>query len=115
MTAAERLLHLAKAGVRSTVDGSRGGLDAAQAAAHGLAWLATYVEALRQMLGWAKRLEAEQRLSEFERLLLTAAFGEYLAQIAGGIPMSQGETVRLGALGVAAHGAAPLRGRGRPT
>ena len=33
-----------------------------QAAAHGLAWLATYVEALRQMLGWAKRLEAEGRL-----------------------------------------------------
>jgi (2S)-methylsuccinyl-CoA dehydrogenase len=100
VVAAERLLHLAKASVRGTVDGGRGGLDAAQAATHGLAWLATYVEALRQMLGWAKRLEAEQRLTEFERLLLTAAFGEYLAQIAGGIPMSQGETVRLGALGV---------------
>jgi (2S)-methylsuccinyl-CoA dehydrogenase len=101
VTAAERLLHLAKAGVRSTVEATSGGLDAAQAAAHGVAWLATYVEALRQMLGWAKRLEAEQRLGEFERQLLTAAFGEYLAQIAGGIPMSQGETVRLGALGVA--------------
>jgi (2S)-methylsuccinyl-CoA dehydrogenase len=101
VTAAERLLHLAKAGVRSTVEVASGGLDAAQAATHGLAWLATYVEALRQMLGWAKRLEAEQRLGEFERQLLTAAFGEYLAQIAGGIPMSQGETVRLGALGVA--------------
>jgi (2S)-methylsuccinyl-CoA dehydrogenase len=101
VTAAERLLHLAKAGVRSMVEAAGGGLNAAQAAAHGLAWLATYVEALRQMLGWAKRLEAEQRLGEFERLLLTAGFGEYLAQIAGGIPMSQGETVRLGALGVA--------------
>ena len=61
VAAAERLLHLAKAGVRKAVDAA-GGLDAAQAAAHGLAWLATYVEALRQMLGWAKRLEAEQRL-----------------------------------------------------
>jgi (2S)-methylsuccinyl-CoA dehydrogenase len=100
VAAAERLLHLAKAGVRSSVDANGGGLDAAQASAHGLAWLATYVEALRQMLGWAKRLEAEQRLGEFERLLLTAAFGEYLAQIAGGIPMSQGETVRVTALGV---------------
>ena len=99
-TAAERVVQLAKAGVRGTVDSGRGGFEAAQAAAHGLAWLATYVEALRQMLGWAKRLEAEQRLTELERLLLTAAFGEYLAQIAGGIPMSQGETVRLGALGV---------------
>jgi (2S)-methylsuccinyl-CoA dehydrogenase len=35
-----------------------------------------------------------------EQLMLTAAFGEYLAQICGGIPMSQGETVRLAALGV---------------
>jgi (2S)-methylsuccinyl-CoA dehydrogenase len=77
-----------------------GDLDRAQAAAHGLAWVATYVEALRQMLGWARRLEAEGRLAEMERLIAAAAFGEYLAQLAGGIPMSQGETVRLGALGV---------------
>ena len=99
VAAAERLLHLARAGVRKAVEAA-GGLDAAQAAAHGLAWLATYVEALRQMLGWARRLEAAQRLGEIERLILTAAFGEYLAQIAGGIPMSQVETVRLAALGV---------------
>ena len=99
VAAAERLLHLAKAGVRKSVDAA-GGLDAAQAAAHGLAWLATYVESLRQMLGWARRLEAAQRLTEIERLITTAAFGEYLAQLAGGIPMSQNETVRLAALGV---------------
>ena len=99
VSAAERLLHLARAGVRKSVD-TAGGLDAAQAAAHGLAWLATYVESLRQMLGWARRLEVAQRLSEIERLITAAAFGEYLAQIAGGIPMSQNETVRLAALGV---------------
>ena len=58
-----------------------GSLDASQAAAHGLAWVATYVEALRQMLGWAKRLEAEGRLAEMERLITSAAFGEYLAQL----------------------------------
>ena len=69
VAAAERLLHLARAGVRKAVEAA-GGLDAAQAAAHGLAWLATYVEALRQMLGWARRLEAEGRLGEIERLLL---------------------------------------------
>ena len=57
----------------------------------GLAWLATYVEALRQMLGWAERLESAGRLGELEALILQAAYGEYLAQIAGGIPMSQGE------------------------
>jgi (2S)-methylsuccinyl-CoA dehydrogenase len=97
--AAERLLHLAKAGVRKSVDAA-GGLDAAQASAHGLAWLATYVESLRQMLGWVRRLEAGGRLTELERLIAAAAFGEYLAQLAGGIPMSQNETVRLSALGV---------------
>jgi (2S)-methylsuccinyl-CoA dehydrogenase len=85
--------------VRKAVDAS-GSLDASQASAHGLAWVATYVEALRQMLGWAKRLEAEGRLTEMERLITAAAFGEYLAQLAGGIPMSQVETVRLSALGV---------------
>src|SRR5688572_28431261 len=99
VSAAERLLHLARAGVRKSVD-TAGGLDAVQAAAHGLAWLATYVESLRQMLGWARRLEGAERLSEMERLVTTAAFGEYLAQIAGGIPMSQNETVRPAALGV---------------
>ena len=94
VTAAERLLHLAKSGVRKEVEAA-GSLDAAQAAAHGLSWCATYVEALRQMLGWARRLEAEGRLTEIERLIVAAAFGEYLAQLAGGIPMSQVETVRL--------------------
>jgi len=99
VSAAERLLHLAKSSVRKSVDAA-GGLDAAQTVAHGLAWLATYVQSLRQMLGWARQLEAGQRLGELERLITMAAFGEYLAQLAGGIPMSQSETVRLAALGV---------------
>src|SRR5262245_55575560 len=93
LAAAERLLHHAKAGVHARV-GAAGGLDAEQAAGHGLAWLATYVEALRQMLGWANRLAAADRFGRPEQLLLAGAFGEYLAQIAGGIPMSQAETVR---------------------
>ena len=97
---AERLLHHAKSAVRRQVE-TAGGLDAAQSAAHGLAWFATYVEALRQTLAWGVRLEAAGRFGEMERLLATAAFGEYLAQLAGGIPMSQGETVRAVGLGVA--------------
>ena len=100
VAAADRLFHLARVAVKAAVTGAAGP-DTAQAAVHGLAWLATYVEALRQMLGWAKRLEASHRFGENERLLLTCAFGEYLAQIAGGIPMSQNETVRLAELGVA--------------
>ena len=71
-----------------------------QTAAHGLAWLATYAQALRQMHGWAAALEAEGRLTEIERLILQIAFGEYLWPAYGGIPMSQGEIVRLQDLGV---------------
>src|SRR5499426_4050399 len=99
IAAAERLVHLARVGVKAARNGA-GSADSAQAAMHGLAWLATYVEALRQLLGWARRLQAGQRFGEIERLLLASAFAEYLAQIAGGIPMSQGETVRLTELGV---------------
>jgi (2S)-methylsuccinyl-CoA dehydrogenase len=100
VTSAERLLHHVKSAVSAKV-GAAGKSNASQATAHGLAWFATYVEALRQMSGWAVRLAADGRLSEMEQLLLVAAFGEYLAQMAGGIPMSQGETVRAAALGVA--------------
>jgi (2S)-methylsuccinyl-CoA dehydrogenase len=98
--AAERLLQAARGPVRTLVDRA-GGIDRAQHAAHGLAWLATYVEALRQLTGWAGRLESDGRLGEIERLLLGLGVGEYAAQIAGGIPMSQGEIVRVQALGVA--------------
>jgi (2S)-methylsuccinyl-CoA dehydrogenase len=75
-------------------------LEREQHAAHGLAWLATYVEALRQMHGWAQRLDGAARLGELERGLLEVGFGEYLARIIGGIPMSQGETLRLTSLGL---------------
>jgi len=100
VSAAERILGLAKTGVRGAI-AEAGGLEAAQHAAHGLAWLATTVEALRQMAGWADRLHGGGNLRSLERGLLAAAFAEYAGQIAGGIPMSQGETVRLAALGVA--------------
>jgi (2S)-methylsuccinyl-CoA dehydrogenase len=99
LAACDRLTRAAREGVRARVEAA-GGIDAAQNAAHGLAWLATYVEALRQMLGWAERLEAGGRLGEPEQLLLHAAFAEYLVQIVGGIAMSQGEFVRLNHLGI---------------
>ncbi len=69
-------------------------LDRHQDAAHGFAWLATYVEALRQMRGWAERLRERDQFGETESLILQIAFGEYLSQIQGGIPMSQGEISR---------------------
>jgi len=99
VAAADRVLQSAKSGVRAKV-AEAGGIDAAQHVAHGLAWLATTVEGLRQMHAWGKRLSEEGRFGEFERLLLIAAFAEYSAQIAGGIPMSQVEIIRADALGV---------------
>ncbi|MBH64095.1 MAG: acyl-CoA dehydrogenase, partial [Alphaproteobacteria bacterium] len=69
-------------------------LEQHQFAAHGYAWMATYVEALRQTLGWAERLDGEGRLGEREALQVQIVFGEYLAQLAGGIAMSQGEVAR---------------------
>lgn len=96
---ADRVLAAAKAGVRIKIQ-EAGGIDEAQHAAHGLAWLATTVEGLRQMHDWASRLNGEGRFGEFEQLLLVAAFAEYGAQIASGIPMSQLEIARAEALGV---------------
>jgi (2S)-methylsuccinyl-CoA dehydrogenase len=75
-------------------------LDREQRAAHGLAWLATYVEALRQLAAYAERLMAADNFGEVEELLVRIGAGEYLAQIIGGIPMSQGEIVRPADLGL---------------
>jgi len=86
-------------------------LDGAQHAAHGLAWLATYVEALRQLAAYADRLDAEGRFGEIERLVCRIGFGEYLSQIAGGIPMSQGEFVRPPDLGLPHERVAALIGQ----
>jgi (2S)-methylsuccinyl-CoA dehydrogenase len=46
VAAADRVLQAAKAGVRIKIQ-EAGGIDNAQHAAHGLAWLATAVEGLR--------------------------------------------------------------------
>ncbi len=96
---AERLLTHAKQAVRERV-GDKSSADAHQEITHGLAWLATYVEALRQLKGWGERIQSEQNFGEFEQLIVQLGVGEYAAQISGGIPMSQGETVRLSNLGV---------------
>ena len=100
LTAADRVLVAAKSGVRAKLAEAGGDIDTVQHAAHGLAWLATSVEGLRQMASWAERLTAESKFGEFEQLILAAAFAEYLAQIAGGIPMNQGEVARPESMGI---------------
>lgn len=69
-----------------------------QARAHGVAWAATTIDALRQSLAWAERLQRGGRFGELETLVLRAGFAEYLAQLAGGLPLSQGETFRAASL-----------------
>ncbi|RCK47710.1 acyl-CoA dehydrogenase [Thalassospira profundimaris] len=101
--ALEPLYEVTRDAVKKTVC-ENGKIDAGrmedhQFAAHGFAWFATYTNALRQMNAWANRLAEQGRLGRLEQLITQAAFGEYLAQICGGIAMSQGEIIRLGALG----------------
>ena len=109
----ESLFDAAKARVRARV--SEGGrvsaalLEAEQTAAHGLAWLATYVESLRQMQKWAEGLDAQGKFGETEQLIHQIAFGEYLWQISGGIQMNQGEMVRLQDLGLQVEDIRALR------
>ena len=102
--AARSYLEEARGSVAARVqDGGRtdpAALERDQFAAHGFAWTATYVSGLREMLDWARRLEAADSLTELDRLILQAAFGEYLAQLAGGIAVSQGEVVRPADLGL---------------
>ena len=85
-----------------TVNGKVSGalLEQYQFAAHALAWLATYDEALRQLRGWARRLTEAGQFGAMEALIVQIGTGEYLAQIRGGIPMSQGEIARLSDLGL---------------
>ena len=100
----EALLAQAIASVRTRVsDGGRlnaAAMEREQRAVHGLAWLATYVQALREMGAYARRLGAEGRFGEVETLLTRIGLGEYCAQIFGGIPMNQGEIVRLADFGL---------------
>ena len=75
-------------------------IEADQFAAHTLSWVATYVQALHQMHNWAVSLNSDDKFGEMEQLILQIAFGEYLWQLYGGIPMSQGEIARLQDLGL---------------
>jgi (2S)-methylsuccinyl-CoA dehydrogenase len=105
LSAAETLHAATRAAVAQSLAPSgrvdAGLVEAHQFAAHGFAWQGTYVEALRQTLAWAERLAADDRLSPADAAMLHLGFAEYGAQLAGGIAMSQTETVRPSDMGVA--------------
>jgi (2S)-methylsuccinyl-CoA dehydrogenase len=65
-----------------------------QSKLHGLAWVATYVEALKQISIWADKLYRSHNFKKAEKTILILSFNEYLNQLFGGIMMSQNEIVR---------------------
>src|SRR5262245_54733957 len=117
--AAEAILRDATSAVRARVRVDRHTVerlfDREQRATQGLAWLATYVEGIRQTTAFAERACDSSTLGEAKELMAAIGIGEFLSQIVGGIPMSQGEIVRPADLGldgaaVAAHLAGPVQG-----
>ncbi|KZK96186.1 Acyl-CoA dehydrogenase [Pseudovibrio sp. Ad46] len=100
----EALLGIARKNVKLRVlkDGRIASalMEQEQRATHGLAWLATYVEALKQLNAYGERLETEGTFGEVESLILRIGLAEYTAQVFGGLPMSQGEILRLSDLGI---------------
>jgi (2S)-methylsuccinyl-CoA dehydrogenase len=98
VVAVDAVLADATAAVRALVTEngriSAAAIEREQRATHGLAWLATYVESVRQLASYAERLSETGTFGELEDLIVRIGLGEYLNQILGGIPMNQGEVVR---------------------
>ena len=90
--AADRFMDRALDAMRDRVSEngklSAGKIETEQHAVHGLAWLATYVEAIKEMAAYANRMQEDGRFGETEQLLTRIGLGEYLDQIFSAIPMN---------------------------
>ncbi len=80
--------------------------DRHQRLVHGFAWIATTVEAMAATTAWAAGLHDRGSLGRGETAVLAIGLGEYLGQLAGGIPMSQNEIARPAELGLSGASAA---------
>ncbi|MEQ1819462.1 MAG: acyl-CoA dehydrogenase family protein [Terricaulis sp.] len=102
--AASAYAEAAKVAVRPLVSKNgkldRAALDREQHIVHGLAWIATYAETLREVSDWARALTEAGKLGETEQLLAKLLVAEYSAQLAGGVPMTQVETIRPADFGI---------------
>jgi (2S)-methylsuccinyl-CoA dehydrogenase len=111
--AGDALLMKARAALARKIEaegtGLGKGLDRHQHEAHGLSWLATYVETFRALRDYEERLQAMGQFGDLEHLLIAVAAGEYAQQILGGIPMNQQEIFRLTGLGLSDDDLKPLR------
>ena len=75
-------------------------LDTHQLAAHGLAYLATELEAVRQLCHWLEALASRKRLTELERRLAGVYVGELVRCLPGGIDLGPCESIALQDLGL---------------
>ena len=69
-------------------------LERHQFMAHGYAWVATYLEALKQLVDWSRQLLAQGGFTELNQAIFKAGTGGYLQQLLHGIAMSQDEVFR---------------------
>jgi (2S)-methylsuccinyl-CoA dehydrogenase len=96
---AQAFVAAVRPAVRARIAGADGKPDRAladveQHVVHGFGWYAAYAELMREVANWAAGLEAEGGFREVDALLAQLLFAEYGAQLLGGIPMNQGETIR---------------------
>jgi len=102
LAAAEDYAVAALAAVRArvTVDGvlDPQAIEREQRAVHGFAWIDTTLAALVALARWGGAFAAP---GSVEALVVEIGFGEYLAQLSGGIPMGQNEICRPADLGIA--------------
>ena len=97
--AAQAFVAAAQPAVRARIAGPDGKPDRKRAdeeqhIVHGFGWVAAYAELMREVARWAAHLESEGAFGTTEALLAQLLFAEYGAQLAGGIPMNQGEVIR---------------------
>ncbi|GAM98645.1 methylsuccinyl-CoA dehydrogenase [alpha proteobacterium U9-1i] len=78
----------------------RAAIDREQHLVHGLAWVATYAETLREVADWARALSEKGALSDTDQSLAKLVASEYAAQLAGGLPMTQVESIRPADFGI---------------
>jgi (2S)-methylsuccinyl-CoA dehydrogenase len=71
-------------------------LDKHQLAAHALAYLATEIEAARQLVAWSERLDSAGRATELERRIAGSYVGELCRSLVGGVDLGACESISLG-------------------
>ena len=97
---AQAFVAAAQPAVRARIAGPDGKPDRQRAdeeqhVVHGFGWFAAYAELMREVARWAAHLESGGAFGRTEALLAQLQFAEYGAQLIGGIPMNQGEVIRL--------------------